>query len=448
MLFGIVAVVLAVGSASAGPLKDYVAKPDDSYKYSIHSTVPIQQSTAYIVQMTSQTWHGIVWVHWMAIFKPEKVAFPGKAMLFIGGGDNTDEPPSLDDQESQVLAMIAGHTQAIVARIWQVPNEPLFDGKTEDGIIAYTFEQFGKGEGDDWPLLLPMVKSAVRAMDTVQAVAKEKCAQDIGQFMVTGASKRGWTTWLAAAADARVGAIAPMVIDMLNMGPQMAHQKKCYGRYSEQVDDYTNLNIQDYLQTLAGKKLLDIVDPYSYREQLTLPKTIILGANDEYWTVDSAKFYFNDFPGPKCIHYEPNADHGLNLNVVPVVAAQFHAMLTGGKMPQLEWKRVDGDSLQVSWDEPEARATLWQARAPTRDFRQAKWTSSDLLGEATTTAKLSTPETGYAAYFVSVSFPLKFESAIFPFALTTLAYVLPDTYPFFEKRVSPRFSHISNGRRQ
>lgn len=429
----LLAALILAGPASAGILKDYVGKSDDSYKYAVHSTLPVQQSTAYIVRMTSQTWHGLTWDHWVAIFKPENVKYPDKALLFIGGGDNTEETPDLRDQESQVLAMIAGHTHAVVARIWQVPNQPLFDGKYEDAIIAYTFERFGRGEGDDWPLLLPMVKSAVRAMDTVQSVAREKWEQDIKQFMVTGASKRGWTTWLTAAADPRVAAIAPMVIDMLNMGPQMAHQKKCYGGYSEQVADYTELKIQDYLQTPAGKKLSDIVDPYSYRDQLALPKTIILGTNDEYWTVDSAKFYFNDFPGPKWIHYEPNAGHGLNLNIVPVVAAQFHAMLTGGSMPHLEWKFVNGHSLQVSWDDPEATAALWHAQAPTRDFRKARWVSSELIGKCTASVELTKPETGYAAYFVAITFPLKLENAIFPFSLTTLTYVLPDTYQSFDE---------------
>ena len=39
------------------------------------------------------------------------------------------------------------------------------DGKerTEDGIIAYTWEKFLKGGDDQWPARLPMTKSAVRA---------------------------------------------------------------------------------------------------------------------------------------------------------------------------------------------------------------------------------------------------------------------------------------------
>ena len=34
---------------------------------------------------------------------------------------------------------------------------------------------------------------------------------------MTGASKRGWTTWTIGAVDKRVKAMAPLVLDCLNM---------------------------------------------------------------------------------------------------------------------------------------------------------------------------------------------------------------------------------------
>ena len=76
-----------------------------------------------------------------------------------------------------------------------------------------------------------MTKSAVRAMDAVTAF----CAREAGgqsksrSFVVSGASKRGWTTWATAAVDKRVVAIIPIVIDMLNLEASFEHHWQAYG---------------------------------------------------------------------------------------------------------------------------------------------------------------------------------------------------------------------------
>jgi len=412
-------------------LKEYVQRPDDSYKYDIHSTSQMDTNTVFFIEMTSQTWHGIVWKHWLTIIKPPEVAYPETSLLFITGGDNGDSQPRTNSDEARVLSFVASQQKAVVAILEQVPNQPLFDGLYEDGIISYTFEKSFTEGGDDWPLLLPMVKSAVRAMDTVQAVAKEKFDQKIERFAVSGASKRGWTTWLTAAADSRVVAIAPMVIDVLNMAPQMAHQKKAYGAYSEQVKDYTDRHIQDAMQTPLGQKLLNVVDPYSYRDQLTIPKLVILGTNDEYWTVDSAKFYFNDLKGPKWLHYEPNAKHGLNLNIVPAIMAFFGATLTQKPLPQINWRTLEDGSFETTWDNPAGTAALWQAQSPNRDFRNAQWSSSPLEGSGRATVKIDPPAQGWLAYYVAVSFPPEPGGSVTPYTLCTLTNVVPDKYPVF-----------------
>src|SRR6185295_4925509 len=93
----------------------------------------------------------------------------------------------------------------------------------------------------------------------------------IRRFVVTGASKRGWTTWLTAAVDSRVAGIMPVVFDNLNFAAQMPNQLRAWGRYSEQLGDYTERSLQALIGTERGRELVARVDPYAYREALARP---------------------------------------------------------------------------------------------------------------------------------------------------------------------------------
>ena len=162
-----------------------------------------------------------------------------------------------------LLKTLAERAGAVAAAVNKVPNQPLYDGRKEDALIAYTFDQFLKTGDREWPLLFPMTKSAVRAMDAVQAFCGEGGGAKPARFVVAGASKRGWTTWLTAAADARVAGIAPMVIDMLNMKAQTRWAEQVYGRQSEKIGDYTNLNLIERMDDPRMVELRSWVDPYS-----------------------------------------------------------------------------------------------------------------------------------------------------------------------------------------
>ncbi len=409
-------------------LKSYITKPDPTYSYEIIDTRDVEGCKAKIIQMNSQTWQDIVWTHSLVILCPPGVENSDIAMLVINGGSNKRLEPNLSSLEIKIATMVAKKTNSVIAVLFQVPNQPLFDGRNEDEIIAYTYDKYLNGEGEEWPLLLPMVKSAIRAMDTIQLVQKDTDNHQINRFVLTGGSKRGWTTWLTSATgDPRVVAIAPVIIDVLNMKQQMIHQLECYGTFSSEIEDYTRLKIPQRMHSPKGEQLLSIVDPYSYRSSLTLPKLIILGTNDPYWTVDSANLYFPDFPEPKYLCYQPNTEHDVSPTGIATLAEFFLSVKEKKSLPSVTWE-IKKNSITVKWNHPEGIAYLWKADSPNRDFRNSKWESTPLKGKGKTKAKLSQPKTGWSAYYVEVRFPGSFGN---PYSICTQMKVLPENkYPF------------------
>lgn len=420
-------VACAITLPARADLKGYVSTPDSSYGYEIVATESRPDAEVHVLKLHSQTWRGIPWWHWLTVVVPKDLKHPGTALLLVDGG-NTDHPdvPPKGGTELQVLAQVATTTGTVTASVSQVPNQPLFEGKNEDEIIAYTYDQYLRSGEEDWPLLFPMVKSATAAMTAVQDVVKAKHTATIEGFVLTGGSKRGWTSWLAAAADSRVKAIAPFVIDTLNMAAQSPQQYKTYGGYSVEVEDYTGYDLQTRMATPEGQKLLGMVDPYAYRDALTQPKMIVLGTNDPYWTVDAANYYFDDLKGEKHLYYQANTAHDTNLQGIGTLSEFYRRVAEGKPYPEVSWQQENPNTLQVRWDQTGGEALLWTAQSPNRDFRTSTFVSTPLSGEGETTATVPTPETGWTAYYVEVRYTGDLGLS---YGATTKMTVLPDTYP-------------------
>ncbi len=395
-----------------GSLQTYVSQPDESFGWVKRREGKLSGGSFVELTLTSQTWRGIVWKHQLFVIKPARLGNPRQALLLIAGGrwrKELEQPVDGNNGripgEARMLATLANQLQSPVAVLLHVPQQPIFDGMVEDAAISYTFEQFMKTGDSTWPLILPMVKSAVRAMDATQQFVKKEWDFQIDNFTVTGASKRGWTTWLTGAVDPRANAIAPMVIDMLNMGPQMKHQLKSWGKYSEQIHDYTDRGLQSGIDTPRGQALMAIVDPFSYRQRIKQPKLLLIGTNDRYWPLDALNLYWDDLEGDKYVLYIPNNGHGLNdfPRMLGTLAALHLAASGQMTLPKLSWKlKENGNhlSLSVESDVRPRRVSAWIATSATRDFRESTWKSRDAEpnGEGFQ-FDMTIPSTGYAAMF-------------------------------------------------
>jgi PhoPQ-activated pathogenicity-related protein len=399
-------VMMATSQPQQLPLLAYVAQKDDAFSWQkVSSDRSPLGVTFHELRLTSQRWKGMVWRHTLLIAQPPKVA-TDLALLVIAGG----ETDSRGDSQSRLLTSAAAiQLQALVAVLYAVPNQPLFDGLVEDDLIAHTFVKFLETGDLQWAALLPMTKSAVKAMDAVQQFAQKELNLTVNGFVVTGASKRGWTTWLTAVADPqRVKGIAPMVYDNLNIPAQMRHQREVFGGYSEQISEYTQRGLTDLADTEKARPLVQLIDPYAYLDRLTMPKLIINGTNDRYWALDAANFYFDDLRGEKYILYVPNSGHGLEDvgRVVRAVMAFFDYLAQRLTFPKLQWTwtpKDGGMTLTVRSDPMPKQVLLWRATAPTKDFRDAKWESQELTAtDGAFLFTLTPPEKGYAAAFAEL----------------------------------------------
>jgi len=391
-----------VAQSRAGALENYVSKADTNYAWVVVTNRQADGFTATQLKLTSQHWHDGLWTHHMQIVRPPKMRHPEIAFLFITG--DGDGLKSVD-----MLKILAERVGAVAAVVTRVPNQPLYGGRKEDALIAYTFDQYLKTGDESWPLLFPMVKSAVRAMDAVTEFTGQTSQEKITGFVVAGASKRGWTTWLTGAVDPRVKAVAPMVIDMLNMKAQANWAEKVYGKQSEQIRDYTDLNLIAKMDDPPMKRLRGWVDPYSYRANYNIPKLILIGTNDPYWTVDSLRHYWRDLPGPKMIYQTPNAGHNLGggKEATQTLAAFLELVADHAPMPKMEWEFHNSSraELDLSVSEPIKEARLWTADSEDRDFRNDKWTSREIKpkgGNRSLSAVVETPTAGYRAYLAEV----------------------------------------------
>jgi PhoPQ-activated pathogenicity-related protein len=441
----------SAGHAGARPgrrrtaLDRYVAKPDPSFSYRLASSRNVDGATVYVLDMVSQTWRSPAevdrtrWEHWLTIIQPAEVR-SATGFLYLTGGSNGGPPPASPDP---FLARLAAQTHTVVAELRMVPNEPLTfagetQGRTEDAIIAYTWERFLKTGDETWPLRLPMTKSAVRAMDAVTAFcgAPERGSVKVEKFFVSGGSKRGWTTWTTAAVDDRVVGIAPLVIDVLNVPASMEHHFRSYGFWAPAVEDYTAMKLQQQSGTDRYRTLMEIEDPYSYRDRLTMPKLIVNSTGDQYFLPDSWQFYWKGLRGEKYLDYVPNTKHNLSGDHTAreTLQAFYEAIVARRPRPRFSWKVQRDGSIRVETPDHPTEVKLWQATNPrARDFRLdtlgPAYASAPLRPEkeGVYVARVPEPAEGWTAFFVQLTFA---SGGTAPYRLTTGVHVVPDTLPF------------------
>ena len=406
--------VIVFVTPTRADLEQYLRKPEPEFAWKLKEKIEQSGGRIYDLDFVSQTWQNNRWEHQLQIYQPRNVAPSSTMFLWVTGG-------SARPAQIAMAMELARKIKAPVAFLYQIPNQPLLENRLrEDDLIAETFVRYLTTKDENWPLLFPMVKSVVKAMDVLQEFGKREWKESIDKFIVSGASKRGWTTWLTAAIDPRVRAIAPAVIDTLNMREQMPRQLKAFGAYSARLAPYSSRGLLPIPETPEGQRLLNMVDPWAYRGKLSLPKLIINGSNDFYWATDALNLYWSDLPGDKWVEYVPNAGHDLRrrdrvesdqlADLVNLLAAFSRYQIDGKSMPDLKWKHesVNGKlRLTIEATPAPVAARLWVAQSPTQDFRAAKWQEQAVtLSKNLVVGEVSPPEKGHLAFYGEVDYEI------------------------------------------
>jgi PhoPQ-activated pathogenicity-related protein len=437
-----------MGSAHAfdadTPLDRYVGLPTPEYRYEIVSSFETPQHRSRVISMVSQRWRTSAevdrpeWRHWLTVTEPRHLKRP-IGLMIIEGGSNTDPPPKRTDP---IIESIAVQTGTTIAELQMVPNQPLRFADDprpmgEDDLIAYSWNKFLRTGDTTWPARLPMTKAVIRAMDTVTALTRDGYGPPIERFVVGGASKRGWTAWLVAAADQRVEAVVPIVIDTLNVERNALHTYESYGFWPPAMEPYVSAGITKWIGTPQFDALMRIEDPYSYRSRLVMPKLVVNATGDQYFPPDSSQFYYGALPGEKYLRYVPNTDHSLNgeaKNAAQTGIAFLDSLVTQTSLPRYVWKTEEDGTIRVRSPKRPLVAKLWHAvNHRARDFRVETighgFTSTVLpeLDGYSYAGRVAPPAHGFAAYFIELTYETIRGDL---FTVTTDVHVTPNVLPF------------------
>lgn len=372
---------------------------------------------------------GTTWQHQVKIYQPNQLnkTSPHQALLVINGGTNHPLKNKKVSQSRNLDALaIAKAANAYVIEMNDSPNQYLMfeDGieRKEDNLVAYTWNRYLNAPSQAyWPVHLPMAKAAIVAMDNVQALAKKEGWPIPTEFVITGASKRGWAAWLVALADKRVNGLIPIVIDILDTKANLKHIYQSFKGWPPAFNDYVSQGLTQRIDSPEFTKLMQIEDPLTYdgnpeyQSRLAVPKYIISAAGDDFFAADSVSLYLDKLPGVNTLRAMPNQSHYINMALVTQEVINFYdEFVQKNAPPVLNWtvnkqKRLS----QVSTHQAPKQARLWQAYNPKlRDFRVNAgivFTATALSGECDKkTCQFTIPSVteskGFWARFVEMSF--------------------------------------------
>nr|XP_028571212.1 autocrine proliferation repressor protein A-like isoform X1 [Podarcis muralis] len=467
-------------------LDDYVKQYDPHYNYTVTKKEDRPGVTVYTVNMTSLKWQNdsevdrSIWWHTVTIAVSKNQRIKDSCLLLIGNGRN-DIALDIPDLTPDDGINAATSTGSCAALVQQIPNQPITYHKypiercknsLENDELFCSWWKFMNDEtaGPDVLILFPMVKvtlasrrplpltsleatfwAAVRAMDTVTDLLLKESGgmMNITKFSLIGASKRGWTAWLAAAVDGRVVSFTPLVFDLLNIIKNLHHQYRAYCGWSYTMEPEYELNITRQIDTTRFENLNSYVDPYAYNERyLNKFVYIIIATGDEILLPDYSRNFFSQLAAKKYFRAIPNTFHAISLrplirlSILDTSIAFYLATIQNLSMPQVSWNLTETETKGVIYlytDQVPSAIKCFFADTGNSQRRDFRWSTSaglriipwfpcaaEKVENGVYMAEMSKPLLGWRGFFIEVTFPGPENK---PHVFTSEIHIIPDTYP-------------------
>ena len=149
---------------------------------------------------------------------------------------------------------------------------------------------------------------------------------EVEGWVVSGASKRGWTTWdvgvTRCSTCVKIFGIAPLVPIAPNITAEIHRMWQAYNGFTWAFSDYTDINLTEKIDSPEWEEMTKVIDPVHYFDRLKdLPKFVVVASNDEFMMFDWTNIYYDKLLGEKHILILPNAEHSMTTNILGVLTS-------------------------------------------------------------------------------------------------------------------------------
>ena len=213
----------ALNATSQDILNDYINTPEPDFGWfdTGVSWKTKMGGTAYSLNVTSLKWlddsvytikgdlgNG-TWSHQVLVIVPYNLLHTNMSVFYGTGGcnENAGGVHGADDSDEFVLDALAHEARLITVVGYQMPNchmifkdDPIQKPRSEDHLLGYTLHYAYNTSNPLNFIIAPMVKANLACMKAATQFVQQKGWANLEKgFVSSGASKRGWTSWMVGA---------------------------------------------------------------------------------------------------------------------------------------------------------------------------------------------------------------------------------------------------------